>query len=315
MHDQAGMPGKTKRNLKMKKNYTTLNVEQRSPEWHALRKKSIGASDAPIIMGLSKYKTPHQLWSEKLGLTQPDQTNHIQQHGIDNEEEARQAFEKQTGILVEPSVVVSNAIPWMIASLDGLSVCESILVEIKCPYGDSVHDSARTGAVGKDHFCQIQHQLAVTGLKTAYFYSYKNGTGYFVVVDRDDAYIETLIAELKKFKKMLDNLEEPELLSKDYLDMSTSPEWESSAQELIAVREKMADLQAVLDPLVVEEKRLQSKIQELAGESSAIGCGVKCTRFLQKGVIDYKAVKELKGVDLEPYRKEKTVRYRLTLTN
>lgn len=35
--------------------------------WHALRSKGIGGSDAGIVMNVSNYKTPYQLWEEKTG--------------------------------------------------------------------------------------------------------------------------------------------------------------------------------------------------------------------------------------------------------
>ncbi len=43
---------------------------QHSNEWLELRKNKIGASDAPIIMKVSPWKTPYRLWEEKLGLTE-----------------------------------------------------------------------------------------------------------------------------------------------------------------------------------------------------------------------------------------------------
>ena len=42
-------------------------MEQKSEEWLDWRKKGIGSSDAPIIMGVSPWKTPFELWEEKTG--------------------------------------------------------------------------------------------------------------------------------------------------------------------------------------------------------------------------------------------------------
>ena len=42
-----------------------IPIEQQSPEWFEWRKTGITASDMPIIMGVSPYKTPWQLWAEK----------------------------------------------------------------------------------------------------------------------------------------------------------------------------------------------------------------------------------------------------------
>ena len=59
-------------------------LDQRSGEWHQYRAKRIGASDAPIICGLSPWKSAIQLWMEKTGkITQPDSSgNFAIQRGI-----------------------------------------------------------------------------------------------------------------------------------------------------------------------------------------------------------------------------------------
>lgn len=47
--------------------------EMSRDQWLALRKQSIGASDAPVIAGLSKYKSRFALWLEKTGQSEPDE--------------------------------------------------------------------------------------------------------------------------------------------------------------------------------------------------------------------------------------------------
>ena len=39
--------------------------------WHQLRGKGIGGSDAGIVMNISNYKTPYELWEEKTGAKKP----------------------------------------------------------------------------------------------------------------------------------------------------------------------------------------------------------------------------------------------------
>ncbi|MFQ7319259.1 MAG: lambda-exonuclease family protein [Massilimicrobiota timonensis] len=36
-------------------------------QWHELRGKGIGGSDAGIVMNVSQYRTPYELWEEKIG--------------------------------------------------------------------------------------------------------------------------------------------------------------------------------------------------------------------------------------------------------
>ena len=94
---------------------------QQTPEWLELRRKKIGASDAPCIMGVSPWKTPYELWLEKLTGKEQSQTWAMKE-GIRKEEEARTEFEKQTGIIVFPKVLISDKYDWMMASLDGIDI-------------------------------------------------------------------------------------------------------------------------------------------------------------------------------------------------
>ncbi len=42
-----------------------IDLSQRTPAWHQWRIAGVTASEAPIIMGRSPYKTPWRLWAEK----------------------------------------------------------------------------------------------------------------------------------------------------------------------------------------------------------------------------------------------------------
>ncbi|WP_296875119.1 YqaJ viral recombinase family protein, partial [Thomasclavelia sp.] len=39
-------------------------------QWHSLRGKGIGGSDAGIVMNVSRYRTPYELWEEKTGIAE-----------------------------------------------------------------------------------------------------------------------------------------------------------------------------------------------------------------------------------------------------
>src|SRR5689334_22139628 len=49
--------------------------ELHSAEWHAERRKGIGGSDIPVLLGLSKYASPYSLWAEKIGQVPPDESD------------------------------------------------------------------------------------------------------------------------------------------------------------------------------------------------------------------------------------------------
>ena len=100
-----------------------MNIEliQNTHEWLEFRRKKIGASDAPVILEVSPWKTPYQLWIEKTSGT-PSITTHHQKRGLELEELARQTFEKKTGTIMFPKVVLHPSFDWMMASLDGIDI-------------------------------------------------------------------------------------------------------------------------------------------------------------------------------------------------
>ena len=107
-------------------------LTQGTPEWLDMRRKHIMASDAPIIMRVSPWKTCFSLWEEKLGLRASPQTNSAMERGNRLEPIALQAYNDYTGNCCEPQVVFHQEKKWMGASLDGIALDGSLILEIKC---------------------------------------------------------------------------------------------------------------------------------------------------------------------------------------
>lgn len=70
---------------------TVVDLNQRSEEWLKWRALGITATDIPVILGLSPYKTPWQLWAEKIGrINPPDLSGNPNiQRGVALEDKAR----------------------------------------------------------------------------------------------------------------------------------------------------------------------------------------------------------------------------------
>lgn len=175
-----------------------VNIKQNTAEWHEFRQNHIGASDAPVIMGVSPYRTIKQVWKEKVfGVKQKE--NAPMRYGKNKEEKAREEFEKITGLLIFPKVVVHEEFEWMSASLDGLDVEEKCIVEIKCPGPNDHHCANVSKMVPEKYIPQIQHQLCVTGLEFAYYYSFDGERGVVIEVKRDQAFIDRMIEKEQEF--------------------------------------------------------------------------------------------------------------------
>lgn len=270
-----------------------LNLTQNTQEWEKFRQQKIGASDAPIIMEVSPWKTPFQLWLEKTGQSTSAQNHHMMRgHAL--EETARAAFEKTMNLIVFPRVVQSKEHEWMIASLDGIDMDGKILVEIKCA-GEADHTLAKQGKVPEKYYPQLQHQLAVTGLTKGYYYSFDGTKGVIVEVEHNPEYINKLIESEKKFMECMQTLLAPSLTTKDY-NFRDDLAWNERAQKWLQKKQELENIEQ-------EEKILRNELIELASNQSSQGGGIRLTLSTRKGTVDYRAIPCLKDLDLEIYRK------------
>lgn len=273
----------------------------------AYREGKIGASDAPVIAGVSPWSTPLQLWEEKLGIRKPRETNSAMQRGIDREEQARLCFERLMQIEVLPQVLTHPKKEWMIASLDGLSIDGLTAVEIKCA-GREDHDLAKTyNAIPEKYFPQLQHQLAVSGLQSMYYFSYRSDDDYALVeVQREDDYIMLLLRNEERFYECMQSFTPPASTERD-IERKTDSEWKKVSTEWLTCT-------ALLKELVDMEAMLREEIIALAGEKNCSGAGIEVKKVSRKGAIDYDAAAKDMCIDFERYRKKPTLSYRIFKT-
>lgn len=270
-----------------------------SPEWLAMRKEKIGASDAPVLMGMSPYDTPYTLWQKKLDLLPQTQMTWPMERGHNLEPLARAQISQQLGVDLAPQVKFHASIPWMMATLDGLSEDRQTLVEIKCP-GEVDHQIALSGEIPEKYYPQIQHQLEVCELEKGYYFSFNGKAGVMIEFFRDDKYIKKLIEVEKEFVICLNNLEAPAFTDRDY-QLQESHEWLALASQYTEMNSKLSRLEKDL-------KIIKERLVSMCNGQSSMGGGVKVAKCLRKGSVDYGKIPLLEGMNLEPFRK-KTIEY------
>lgn len=270
-------------------------------EWLEWRRGGIGASDAPVIMDESPWKTPLQLYNEKaLGI---DATidNPAMKRGREMEEEARGCFEKLMNIPVFPMNLEMSEYPFIKCSLDGMDMDGTVCVEIKCPSAVD-HDLAYKGEVPKKYFPQCQHQLMVTGLSHMFYFSY-NGKSYHVVkVMRDEEYIEVMKKkEIEFWNTHVLAKDPPPVSPKDCVSFKDQMEWSHHENQLIYIREEKKYFEEL-------EKKHRDALIELcvkANTHRAMGNHLQLTKSVCEGSIDYaQALKDNNiHLDLSKYRR------------
>jgi len=270
-------------------------LQQNTAEWHRWRRQGIGASDAPVIMGETPFKNPRTLWSIKTGRMQEGPAGPAARRGRDLERFARRAYERRTGIQVEPLCLVHAGFEWMRASLDGLSFDGATLLEIKCPLSLRDRASAKQGRIPSQYHAQLQHQLEVSGAERAHYWSFHGTDGILVEVDPDREYASRLVEAEAAFWQLVKENRWPELVNEE-LDLSADPNWRHTALRYREVRLR-------LENAASEEHALRAMLKRMATARRTWGCGVEVLLSSRKGAVDYSAVPELRGVNLEPYRK------------
>jgi len=269
-------------------------------EWLEERKKFIGASDVGIIMGVAKWKlsdgrtkTPHLLWQEKLGLENLSCDNVATRYGRQMEEPARLVYEEAMGELFPPVCIKNNKFPHLMVSLDGMNEAGTKAVEIKNVCLND-HQEAREGGVPSKYYPQVQMQLLVTELDSIDYFSFHNGEGAKVTVERDRSYLGVLEDKLETFWQYVQNLEEPPLTDDDYILRDSH--WESLAKDLYAIKRKKQEISK-------KEKELEGQLRNLSGDNNSCHGEFFYTRTSCSGGIDYESIPVLQGMDLNKFRK------------
>jgi len=181
-------------------------IKQYSKEWYDIRKNYIGASDAPIILRKSPWRTREELLYEKAGLISPQKENTYMRRGKEMEDKALAAFEQEHKLaLMIPKVFFHKTIPYIMASIDGVDLMEEVFVEIKCP-GKADHAQTLKGKIPEKYIPQVQHQIEVVGTEKAYYFSYTQENFSTVIVYRDEDYIKNLLEEEARFWEELQEL-------------------------------------------------------------------------------------------------------------
>ena len=194
------------------------NVQQGTQEWHDLRASHFTASEAPAMMGASRFKSRDQLLKEKAtGLT--EEVTPRQQARFDEghaaEAKARPISEAIIGEELFP-VTGSDTIEDLplLASLDGLTMMEDVAYEHKL-WNQRVVAQIEAEQLEPEYYWQLEHQLLVSGAEKTLF-DCSDGTEknkvwcwYYSHDDRR----KQLIAGWKQFQKDIEAYQpEPEVI-------------------------------------------------------------------------------------------------------
>ena len=190
-----------------------LDCAQNSPQWYSARLGVPTASRFKDVLakgqGLTRKKYLYTLAGERLtGEMAESFTTEAMERGHQMEAEARERYAFQRD--AEPQLVgfMRRKVGehWIGASPDAL-LGDDGLLEVKTKAPHLQLECLDGGRLPPEHVAQVQGQLWVSGRQWADFVSYWPKLPLFVIrVERDDAYIATLSAEVMAFCEELEAL-------------------------------------------------------------------------------------------------------------
>lgn len=182
---------------------------QGSEEWFAIRCGKATASEFSSILargkGLTRATYLRRLVAERLtGKPVETYRNAHMDRGAQQEPLARMAYELATDNMLRQVGFVAHDKLAAGCSPDGLLIDGRRGVEIKCVLPTVQVETVLSGEVPGEHKAQIQGGMWITGYEEWDFCSYspdmpEHLRTYVVTVKRDEEYIESLEAEVRKF--------------------------------------------------------------------------------------------------------------------
>lgn len=95
----------------------------------------------------------------------------------------------------------------------------------------------------------------------------------------------------------------PTQIEESFVEMG-SDDWRRAATEYATVIRQIEWLEK-------SKEKLRAELLLLADGMNCMGAGLSIQRVIRQGNVDYKAIPELKSVDLDLYRKEKIETWRI----
>lgn len=179
------------------------------------RKLGIGGSDMPIILGLSSYKTPYQLYLEKIGEDSTDyEMTPFQYWGHQLEGIVRDEFSKRNNITVEcPDTVIHPFHPFLRGNVDGFIPEWNAVLEVKCASSFMANEWGEDGSdiIPMPYLVQVAHYCAVLNADCAYIAVLIGGNDYREYKYTRDATLENKVIDAaQKFWECVQKRTPPE---------------------------------------------------------------------------------------------------------
>ncbi len=256
-------------------------------EWLAQR-TGIGASEVGVIMGVSKWETPYQLWLRKTGQVEGKPMNNLMLAGSLLEDAVAQFFQIETGnqvnkasagdiIYVHPEKDFLRVTPDRTYWLDPhgkKSEANKGILECKTSQLTISPDD-----IPPQYFCQVQYQMGVMQKDHAALAWLTRGRDFgYTYIDFNPEFFAYMVEQVEKFwNECVIGGNEPELTSSDDVLLKySSPDLGKTIEagdEIVSTYSRLKDVRENRLKLEKEEDALMETLKVFCSDAEAITYG------------------------------------------
>jgi putative phage-type endonuclease len=290
----------------------------RSKAWVEERRKGIGGSDMPVILGVSPFKTKRELWLEKTGRMPDPEPTPAMERGRHLEDMIAHIYAQKTGrrVVRRRKAIVHPHFEFLRANIDRQIQSTNGkgpgVLEIKAP-GLHVFSKCKREGLPAYYFVQLQHYLTVTGRQWGSFmvFSAERWDGIHFDIDYDPGLSDLMVERADEFWHTVEQGIEPKEDDGPELDLPSvggemvrieTPAWAAAVEGLRVAKDLSAEAKALEDEAKAEVQRLMQE----AGADVAEGAGARIYWKEQAGrkSLDKKRLEaEHPEIDLSHYMK------------
>lgn len=192
-------------------------------QWLTERQKGIGGSEIAAVMGLSKWKTPFEVWSDKTSPIDDSPPNLAMELGSFLESFVVDKYREETGYSVQTnlSAISIAGSSWARCNLDGVVTLPSGdqgVLECKTAGDSRAWGEPGSADIPADYFCQCQWNCLVADLPWAdvpvLFFDHGRRIELYHV-EADAEFQDHMLETAREFWNCVENLEAPDPINGD----------------------------------------------------------------------------------------------------
>jgi putative phage-type endonuclease len=190
-----------------------MTPEQRQA-WLAERRTGIGGSDAAAACGLSKWKTPLELWLDKRGELETAESEPMKWGNL-LEPVVRQEYCNRTGrtVVVPPGIIRHPTVQFALMTPDGIAD-ESRVLQVKTARTSDGWGEPGSSDIPLEYILQTQHEMFVTRLPVADVAVLVGGSDFRIYVVEADSELQSLMLDKEAaFWRLVRDGEPPDVIN------------------------------------------------------------------------------------------------------